>query len=70
MNKFDFIKKLLENEKLNISQKERLIKLVTNELLVSTKFDEQILRDINLIKDKVGLNYSISKEYKKPYLFI
>ena len=70
MNKFDFIKKLLENEKLNISQKERLIKLVTNELLVSTKLDEQILRDLNLIKDKIGLNYSTSKKYKNPiYLY-
>ena len=70
MNKFDFIKKLLENEKLNISQKERLIKLVTNELLVSTKLDEQILRDLNLIKDKIGLNYSSSKKYKNPiYLY-
>ena len=32
MDKFVFIKQLLENEKFNPSQKERFLKLVTNEL--------------------------------------
>ena len=31
MDKFGFIKQLLENEKFNSSQKERFLKLVTNE---------------------------------------
>ena len=54
MNKFSFIKQLLENEKFNVSQKDRFLKLVSNELESSEEIDNNIIRDIQLIKEKIG----------------
>mgnify|MGYP005990134279 CR=1 FL=1 len=54
-NKFAFIKSLLENEKFDVNQKERFFKLVARELESSTKSDEQLIQDINKIKDKLGM---------------
>ena len=55
MSKFKFIQNLLENEKFNLSQKERFFKLVSKELENSSKMDEQVLEDIKSIKEKIGL---------------
>ena len=52
MNKFGFIKQLLENEKFNASQKERFFKLVSKELETAKHIDDQVLEDIRLIKEK------------------
>ncbi|MEQ3665662.1 hypothetical protein [Olleya sp.] len=56
MNKFKFIKQLLENEKFNTSQKDRVLKLVSRELESSSKRDDQVLSDIKRIKEKIGLD--------------
>ena len=53
MNKFSFVKQLLENEKFNSSQKERFIKLVSEELESSEDF---ILEEIDSIKQRLDLN--------------
>jgi len=55
MNKFSFVKQLLENEKFNSSQKERFIKLVSEELESSEDF---ILEEIDSIKQRLDLNDS------------
>ena len=55
MNKFNFIKQLLENEKFNPSQKDRFLKLVSKELSVSEEIDKQIIQDIDLLKKEIGL---------------
>ena len=51
MNKFSFVKQLLENEKFNSSQKERFFKLVSKELETAKHIDNQVLEDIQLIKE-------------------
>ena len=70
MNRFDFVKTLLENEKFNTSQKERFIKLVTNELAEAKHLDNQIIQDIILIKKEIGLKdhqeKSPNQDYKNP----
>jgi len=63
MNKFSFVKQLLENEKFNSSQKERFFKLVSKELETAKHIDNQVLEDIQLIKKKLGIsNGNTSKE--------
>jgi hypothetical protein len=54
-NKFKFIQNLLENEKFDLNQKERFFKLVSRELEKSSKWDEEVLKDIRSIKKKIGL---------------
>lgn len=55
MNKFSFIKNILDNEKFNATQKDRFLKLVSDELINSHEVDGQVLKDITLIKEKIGL---------------
>ena len=55
MDKFGFIKQLLENEKFNPSQKERFLKLVTNELEKSSGNQASILSDIETIKNELNI---------------
>ena len=55
MDKFVFIKQLLENEKFNPSQKERFLKLVTNELEKSSGNQASILSDIETIKNELNI---------------
>ena len=62
MNKFGFIKQLLENEKFNASQKERFFKLVSKELETAKHIDDQVLEDIRLIKEKIGLKKQESQK--------
>lgn len=45
-NKYTFIQNLLENEKFNLSQKERFLKLVSKELEKSSEVNNQILEEI------------------------
>jgi hypothetical protein len=54
MNKFGFVKQLMENEKFNTNQKERFFKLVSKELESRNEIDNQVLEDIRLIKEKIG----------------
>lgn len=56
MNKFNFIKQLLENEKFSASQKDRFLKLVSKELERSSKREDQVLFDIINIKKKIGFD--------------
>jgi len=62
VNKFGFIKQLLENEKFNASQKERFFKLVSKELETAKHIDDQVLEDIRLIKEKIGLKKQESQK--------
>src|SRR5690554_4408835 len=55
MNKFQFIKHLLDTKKFTPAQKERFFKLVSTELSNVEIQDEKILEDIELIKNKIGL---------------
>lgn len=50
MNKFGFIKQLLDNEKFKPSQKERFLKLVSKELESSEDIDNKVLEEIEKIK--------------------
>jgi hypothetical protein len=56
MSKFKFIQNLLENEKFDLSQKERFFKLVSKELEKSSELDIKVLADIKKIKEKIGLS--------------
>ncbi|MFT4645169.1 MAG: hypothetical protein ACI8ZX_001582 [Planctomycetota bacterium] len=64
MGKFKFIQNLLENEKFDFSNKERFFKLVSKELESSSKLDEQALKDIELIKIKLGIDNHSNEENK------
>jgi hypothetical protein len=56
MSKFKFIQNLLENEKFDLSQKERFFKLVSKELEHSSEVNiKGIKKDIEDIKKKIGL---------------
>lgn len=55
MNKFQFIKHLLDTKKFTPSQKERFFKLVSAELENVGDRDQKIHEDILLIKDRLGL---------------
>ena len=55
MNKFQFIKHLLDTKKFTPTQKERFFKLVSTEMANVDDRDQKILEDIQLIKHKIGL---------------
>ena len=55
MNKFEFIKDLLETKKFNSNQKDRFIRLVSSEFANLEAKDSKILADIKAIKEKIGL---------------
>ena len=55
MNKFQFIKDLLDTKKFNPQQKERFFKLVSSELANVGDRDQKIHEDIQLIKDRLGI---------------
>ncbi|SDZ92917.1 hypothetical protein [Bizionia paragorgiae] len=65
MNKFNFIKQLLENEKFSASQKDRFLKLVSKELESFSKRDDQVIIDIINIKKKIGFD-EVKSEGEKP----
>lgn len=54
MNKFTFIKDLLENNKLNQSQKDRFFKLVSYELIKSENINNTVIEDIEDLKKRIG----------------
>jgi hypothetical protein len=56
MNKFEFIKEVLETKKFNSNQKERFIRLVSSEFANLEAKDSEILADIKAIKKKIGLS--------------
>jgi hypothetical protein len=64
MNKFNFIKQLLENEKFNTPQKERFLKLVSRELESASEFDSQVSEEIRLIKENIQIIEKEKKECK------
>jgi hypothetical protein len=55
MNKFNFVKQLLENEKFDHLQKERFFKLVSKELEDSSKLDKKVLEEVRIIKERIEL---------------
>ena len=68
MNKFNFIKQLLENEKFNTPQKERFFKLVSKELESSAKQDEQVLDEVKEIKEQIKLLEVSSSKFGQKQL--
>lgn len=65
-NKFKFIQAFLENEKLNLSQKERFFKLVSKELESSSNINiTDLKQDIDDIKKKLGIKNSTKEEEMK-----
>jgi hypothetical protein len=65
MSKFKFIQNLLENEKFDLSQKERFFKLVSKELEHSSEVDlKGIKKDIEDIKEKIGFS-NLEKQINK-----
>ncbi|OBX21041.1 hypothetical protein A9996_18560 [Gelidibacter algens] len=70
MNKFKFVRQLLENEKLNPNQKERFLKLISKELADSSNLDEQIFNEVKEIKEKIRLLEGVvtgsGQEHTKP----
>src|SRR5690554_1204090 len=63
MNKFQFIKHLLDTKKFTPAQKERFFKLVSAELGDIGNHNQEILEDIRLIKKRLGMgNETLSKE--------
>lgn len=61
MNKFQFIKHLLETKKFTPSQKERFFKLVSSELADVGNPNQEILEDIRLIKERLGMEEADKK---------
>lgn len=55
MNKFQFIKHLLDTKKFTPAQKERFFKLVSTELGDIGNHNQEILEDIRLIKERLGM---------------
>jgi hypothetical protein len=66
MNRFQFIKHLLDTKKFSLSQKERFLKLVSQELISLDENDVRNAKDIKQIKKQLGL--SDVDEKKKPRL--
>jgi RNA-directed DNA polymerase len=56
MNKFEFIKEVLETKKFTSNQKDRFIRLVSSEFANLEAKDSKILADIKAIKEKIGLS--------------
>lgn len=63
MNKFQFIKELLDTQKFSANQKERFLKLVSQELVSLDENDVRNAEDIKQIKDKLGLS-NVKQEMK------
>lgn len=55
-SKVDFIVDLLENGKINSSQKEKLFALTANEIRNFSETELEILKEIKIIKNKIGLS--------------
>lgn len=66
MNRFQFIKHLLDTKKFSLSQKERFLKLVSQELVSLDENDVRNAEDIKQIKKQLGLSDVEGK--KKPRL--
>lgn len=63
MNKFQFIKQLLDTKKFSPSQKERFFKLVSTELADIGNHNQEILEDIRLIKERIGMGEKLEGGY-------
>lgn len=61
-SKVDFIVDLLENEKISSSQKEKLFALTANEIKNFGETELEILKEIEIIKEKIGLSEEKKKE--------
>lgn len=64
MNKFKFIQSLIENKSFNEAQKEKFFMLTAKELEKASDLDDSLLRDIEIIKDKLGIELT-KQESKK-----
>lgn len=58
MNKFEFIREVLETKKFTSNQKDRFIRLVSSEFANLGAKDSKILADIKAIKKRIGLSES------------
>ncbi|WP_418637410.1 hypothetical protein [Winogradskyella sp.] len=70
MNKYSFIKELLENKKFNSNQKERFLKLVSKELQNTSETETGLINDVNIIKRQLGLdkmNEDIIEEWNEDH---
>ncbi len=61
MNKFQFIKHLIDHKKFTPSQKERFFKLVSSELGNTEEKDQKIQKEIQMIKKHIGLDKRVEK---------
>lgn len=64
MNKFQFIKQVMETQKFNASQKERFLKLVTKELETASDKELRLFNDVELIKDRLGMIDATDKKLR------
>jgi len=62
MNKFKFIQSLIENKSFNESQKKMFFMLIAKELEKASDLDDSLLRDIEIIKDKLGIESTRTKK--------
>lgn len=63
MNKFQVIKHILDTQQLSTVQKEHFLKLVSSELTNMESMGEKILREVLLIKERLGIE--IFEEFTK-----
>lgn len=63
-SKIDFIVDLLGNEKISSSQKEKLFELTANEIRNFGETELEILKEIDIIKEKIGLSEEKINEHR------
>lgn len=66
MNRFEFIQKLLDHGKMTARQKERFLKLASEEIGKVKPSNEELWEEIEAIKDRLGIQ---STENKTPVFF-
>jgi len=65
-SKIDFIVDLLENENISSSQKEKLFALTAIEIKSFSETELKILKEIEIIKEKIGLSDKLPEKPKNP----
>lgn len=64
-NKYEFINELIANPKLNISQKERVLKLTASELIKDYSSQGEIKKRLEVLEEKLGVETSFLEEPDK-----
>lgn len=65
MNKYNFVKDLLENEKFDSFHNERLIKLIFQEIVNDESTNSELWNEINMIKSEIGKDIESAIEIDK-----